>query len=84
MLPNGLFGHLYGPIEGHHNDMSALAESHLVDKCTLHARLPTAVGNGGGTGGGDEASTETHSLYLFGDPAYGLDEQIISPFPKLG
>ena len=84
MLPNGLFGHLYGPIEGRHNDIFAVAESGLVDECALHVKLPNTVENGGGTGRGEEAHTESHTLQLFGDPAYGLDMQIISPFPKLG
>ena len=87
MLPNGLFGHLYGPIEGRHNDAFALEESGLVDECALHARL---LGGGGGEVGADidvdeaDTSREVHYLQLFGDPAYGLNEQIISPFPKPG
>lgn len=73
MLPNGIFGHLYGPIEGRHNDMFALTESGLIDECTLHAKLASTTEN-----------EESHPLQLFGDPAYGLDTQIISPFPKRG
>lgn len=89
MLPNRLFGHLYGPIEGHHNDAFALDESGLMDECVLHARLPGLPEGGsemGADGYADEAgsSDEVHYLQLFGDPAYGLNRQIISPFPKQG
>jgi len=89
MLPNGLFGHLYGPIEGRHNDAFALDESGLMDECALHARLPGSPEGGtemGVDGYTDEASSsgEIHHLQLFGDPAYGLNTQIISPFPKQG
>ena len=71
MLPNGLFGHLYGPIEGCHNDIFALEESGLMEKCLLHAKLP-------------EMSGDSRYFHLFGDPAYGLNNQIICPFPKQG
>ena len=81
MLPNGLFGHLYGPIEGHHNNTFVLDESGLMDECILHARLP-----GGGGEIIDEVDTprEFHCLQLFGDPAYRLNEHIVSPYPKPG
>ena len=51
--------------------MFMLAESNLMDECALHAKL---------TG----ASRESHYLQLFGDPAYGLNRHIISPFSKQG
>lgn len=86
MLPNGLFGHLFGPIEGRHNDAFALVESGLMDECALHAKLPGGRGDEAGDEGSDgtDTSTEPHYLQLFGDPAYGLSKQIISPFPKPG
>lgn len=91
MLPNGLFGHLYGPIKGRHNDAFALAESGLMDKCVLHAKLPDTLEGGGGANiGTDESASgsdllmEPCYLQLFGDPAYRLNTQIISPFLKLG
>lgn len=90
MLPNGLFRHLFGPIEGRHNDTFTLAKSGLMDECALHAKLPgilehgSEVGEVGGGVGGEDTSTESQYLQLFGDPAYGLTEQLISPFPKLG
>ena len=91
MLPNGLFGHLFGPIEGHHNNAFALAESGLMDECVLHAKFSDGSEGGGEVGRGiDEGSgqtdalTEPHYLQLFSDLAYGLDEQIISQFPKPG
>lgn len=86
MLLNGLFGHLYGLIEGQHNDALALDESGLVDECALYARCL-----GGGEGdveasavNGADTFEEVHYLQLFGDPAYGLNKQIISPFPRPG
>ena len=87
MLPNGLFGHLFGPIEGRHNDAFALVESGLMDECAVHAKLPDRrEGDEAGGAGSDrtDASTEPHYLQLFGDPAYGLNQQIISPFSKPG
>ena len=81
MLPNGLFGHLYGPIEGRHNNAFALEESRLMDECILHAKLP----EGGGKSVNEaDASGEFCHLQLFGDPAYGLNKLIVSPFPKTG
>ena len=80
MLPNGLFGHLYSPIKGCHNNAFTLAESGLMDECTLHAKLPNTLEGADGT----DTSGESCYLQLFGDPAYGLNQQIISPFPKQG
>ena len=79
MLPNGLFGHLFSPIEGRHNDTFMLAESGLINECTLHTKLPVALEDGD-----KDTSMEPRCLQLFGDPAYGLNRQIISPFPKSG
>lgn len=90
MLPNGLFGHLFGPIEARHNDAYTLTESGLMEECALHAKLPNVLedtGEGGGAGdggGGMDTSMGPSCLQLFGDPAYGLNSQIISPFPKPG
>ena len=83
MLPNGLFSHLFGPIEGRHNDAFALTESGLMDQCVLHAKIPDVDGVDEGDCG-EGAPAEHRYLQLFGDPAYGLNEQIISPFPKPG
>jgi hypothetical protein len=71
VLPNGLIGHLFGPYEGRHLDMLLLAESGLIEKCTLHAIQP----------GLTEASPP-HDRYfqLFGDPAYGVSSLMLSPF----
>ena len=93
MLPNGLFGHLFGPIKGHHNDAFALVESRLMDECALHAKFPDgqeALNGGEASESVDEDADGVgvfdgpHYLQLFGDPAYGLNKQIISPFPKPG
>ena len=72
ILPNGLFGHLYGPIKGQHNNTFTLEESGLAENCLLHAKLP------------ETTSGEAQYFWLFGDPAYGLNTQIICPFPKQG
>jgi len=91
MLPNGLFGHPFGSIEGCQNDAFALAESGLVDDCATHAKHPDAFKDGSEVGGGADGgaggmdtSMESSDLQLFGDPAYGLNNQIISLFPKPG
>jgi hypothetical protein len=87
MLPNGLFGHLFGPIEGCHNDTYTLAESGLMDECLIHAKLPDGLEVSGEVDedtNGMHAFTDSRQLQLFGDPAYGLDSLIICPFPKPG
>lgn len=74
-LPNGLFGHLYGPVEGRRNDAHLLEESGLLDQCREHAVRP-----------GTDANTPAADrfLQLFGDPAYGVTYQIQSPFAGVG
>jgi len=79
MLLNGLFGHLFSPIEGCHNNTFTLAESRLINECTLHAKLPVALEDGD-----KDTSMEPCCLQLFGDLAYGLNRQIISLFLKSG
>ena len=37
MLPNGMFGHLFGPVEGRRNDNYLLTASGLLDKCAQYA-----------------------------------------------
>lgn len=37
MLPNGMFGHLYGPVEGRRNDAFLLSESGLLASCKEYA-----------------------------------------------
>ena len=71
VLPNGMFGHLFGPIGGCHNDGWLLQESGILDWCQEHAC--TSAGNG-----------NQKVLQLFGDPAYGVSEQILSPFSGIG
>lgn len=77
MLPNGLFSHLYSPIEGCHNNTFTLAESSLMDECILHTKLLCIPSK-------TDTSRESHYLQLFGNPAYRLNRQIISPFLKQG
>ena len=40
MLPNGMFGHLFGPKEGHHNNNHLLAKSDFLNLCAQHAIPP--------------------------------------------
>ena len=71
VLPNGMFGHLFGPIEGRHNDGWLLQESGILDWCRKHAYAMTSDGH-------------QRPLQIFGDPAYGVSEQILSPFSGVG
>lgn len=75
MLPNGLFGHLYGPFEGRRNDNYLLAQSGILEQCALHAIRPNTTNN---------TPARRRYFQLFGDPAYGLSNQIISPFAGVG
>ena len=72
-LPNGLIGHLYGPIEGRHNDNFLLTDSNLLEMCAAHANHPNI-----------RADRPIHewSLQIFGDPAYGLNPYLISPYTR--
>ena len=74
-LPNGLIGHLYGPIEGRRNDNYLLADSKLLDKCAAHAHRP---------GAGPNQPAWERCLQIFGDPAYGLSPYLISPYAGAG
>ena len=87
MLLNGLFGHLFGPIEGHHNNMFTLAKSGLMDKCIIHTKLPDTSEGAGEVGGvvyesasGTDTPNRPHYLQLFGDLAYGFADHKL--FPK--
>lgn len=74
-LPNGMFGHLFGPEEGRRNDNHLLAKSGLLDACAEHAVRP-----------GTDANTpaEQRFFQVFRDPAYGVSDQIISPYAGVG
>jgi hypothetical protein len=75
MLPNGIFGHLFGPHEGRRNDSFLLNESGLLATCAEYAVRE----------GTDENTPDGERyLQLFGDPAYGNSQQINSPFAGLG
>lgn len=75
MLPNGMFGHLFGPEEGRRNDNHLLTKSGLLDACTEHAVRPGTDMN---------TPAEERFLQVFGDPAYGVSNQIISPYAGVG
>jgi hypothetical protein len=74
-LPNGLIGHLYGPVEGRRNDNHLLDVSGLLENCSRHAVRPNTTNND---------PPHKRYLQLFGDPAYGLSLQILSPFSGAG
>lgn len=75
MLVNGIIGHLYGPVEGRRNDNFLLVESGLLEWCRSFAIRP---------GIPDDVPPEERYLQLFGDSAYGVSYQILSPFAGLG
>ena len=71
VLPNGLFGHLYGPIEGRRADTGMLNESKLIEAC----EEPAFTENGAG---------ERQYLQIYGDSAYGLSRVLMSPYSGPG
>lgn len=75
MLPNGMFGHLYGPVEGRRNDNSLLAESGLLAALAGHAIQHNMDAN---------QPMEECTLQMFGDPAYGVGPHLLSPFAGAG
>lgn len=70
-LPNGLFGHLFGPLEGRRNDNYLAEESRIFEKARQHAFRE-----------GANANTPIGQRYyhIFGDPAYGVSPVLMSPF----
>lgn len=70
-LPNGLFGHLYGPIEGRRADTGMLNESELLEACKEHAYMEDEQG-------------DRQYFQLFGDAAYGISEVLLSPYSGQG
>jgi hypothetical protein len=75
VLPNGLFGHLFGPHEGRRNDLFLLNESEVLEQCAEHAVREEMDEN---------ASDEDRYFQIFGDPAYGVSAHILSPFSGVG
>ncbi|TFY73874.1 hypothetical protein EWM64_g10139 [Hericium alpestre] len=71
VLLNGMFDHLFGPMEGHQNDAHLLKASHLMEICAVHARRERV---------GDNAPIEDRFFQVFGDPAYGVGAHIMSLF----
>lgn len=74
-LPNGLVGHLFGPQEGRRNDNFMLAESQILEQCALYATRP---------GTDEHTPNEERFLQLFGDPAYKVNNHLLSPFAGEG
>lgn len=70
-LPNGMFGHLYGPIEGRRADTGILNESELLEACEEHAYVEDDQG-------------ERQYFQLYGDAAYGLRQVLVSPYSGPG
>ncbi|KAI0039757.1 hypothetical protein FA95DRAFT_1585203 [Auriscalpium vulgare] len=75
VLPNGMFGHLFGPVEGRRNNAHLLAASGLMELCALHAVLP---------GVDEDTPIEDQYFQVFGNPAYGVGMHIQSPFSGAG
>ena len=71
MFPNGMFGHLFGPEEGRHNDHHLLAKSSFLNLCAQHAIHP---------GTNNDDLPHIQYLQIFGDPVGGVSNQIISPY----
>ena len=69
------FGNLFGPVEGRHTDTWLLAESCLLEALAEHG---IRVGTDEGT------PDEDRFFQVFGDPAYGVSCQIMSPFAGPG
>lgn len=63
-FPNGLIGHLFGPIEGRRHDAYLLAESGLMHRL---AALPRRQEDG-------------RPYTLYGDPAYPISPHLICPY----
>ncbi|KDQ53581.1 hypothetical protein JAAARDRAFT_61286 [Jaapia argillacea MUCL 33604] len=75
MLPNGIIGHLYGPMEGRRNDAFMLTESGLLQQFATFTFREDV---------GEDAPTEERNFYIFGDPAYGVGPHILSPYAGAG
>jgi nuclease HARBI1 len=75
MLPNGMFGHLFGAQEGRRNDSFLLNESRILESCAQHAIRD---------GSNENTPVDQRYFQLFGDPAYGVTPQIQSPFSGPG
>jgi hypothetical protein len=75
MLPNGIIGHLFGPMEGRRNDAYLLSESGILRRFSTFAFREDIPAN---------APAEQRTFQVFGDPAYGLGPHIISPFSGAG
>ena len=70
-LPNGLFGHLFGPVEARRNDNHLAEQSGVFEWARAHAFQD----------GADETTPIQDRYYqIFGDPAYGVSPVLISPF----
>ena len=75
MLPNGIIGHLFGPWGEHNADSFLLKTSKLLETCAEHAVRD---------GTDENTPAEEWFLQLFGDPAYGVSNQIITLSRDMG
>ncbi|KDQ64012.1 hypothetical protein JAAARDRAFT_52042 [Jaapia argillacea MUCL 33604] len=71
MLPNGIIRHLYGPMEGRRNDAFMLTESGLMEALAEFAKWEDVP---------DDGPPEERYFQVFGDPAYGIGNHLVSPF----
>jgi len=75
MLPNGIIGHLFGPMEGQRNDAYLLTESGILEQLATFSFQEDVPA---------DAPVEEHTFQVFSDPTYGLGPHIISPFAGAG
>jgi nuclease HARBI1 len=75
MLPNGMVGNLFGPKEGHHNNNHLLAKTKILEVCVIHTVWKDTDEN---------TPAQERYLQIFGDPAYGVSNQITSSYAGAG
>ena len=75
IVPNGMFAHLFGPWEGRRTDPFLLSESGLLDQCAKYAVQEDIE---------DDTPLEHRFFQLYGDPAYGVNPFLISPYSGPG
>jgi nuclease HARBI1 len=75
ILPDGMIGSLFGPIEGRHNDAHLLNASNLMELCAEFAACP---------GTNEDTPIEDCFFQMFGHSAYGVGHHIQSPFSGPG
>jgi hypothetical protein len=73
-LPNGLVGHLFGPLEGRRNDNKLLEEGGLLEKMRQYAIQP---------GSSPDDPVEDRYFQLYGDAAYMFNAHMMRPYDSV-